>query len=232
MKKIKLKKPHNFLTLIIILIILGIVFLFNFIGNHITPIIINYAEKQARKVAIAVIIASANAKIMEIDTETLFKETKDGIDYNPAALMKALEQISKNVRLYLKKIENGKIDDLNITNISYINVSKKKQKKGIIYEVPTGIIFNNGLLANLGPKIPVRLNLIGDITTDIKTNIKEYGINNALIEISVNVKVTEQVVLPFDTKEIKVETNIPLAIKVIKGDVPGYYMSPYTLTTK
>ena len=232
MKKLKFKKPHNFLTFIIIIIIIGIILIINFVGKHVTPIITNYAEKQAKKIATAVIVKSANAKILEINQDTLFKETKDGINYNSAVLMDVLEKISRNVRLYLRKIENGKIDDLNLTNISYMNVSKSKQKKGIIYEVPTGIIFNNGLLANLGPKIPVRLNLIGDITTDLNTKVKEYGINNALIEISVNVKVTEQVILPFSTKEITVETDIPITLRVIKGEVPGYYMTPYTLSTK
>ena len=68
----------------------------------------------------------------------------------------------------------------------------EKLKSGIIYQVPTGIIFNNGLLSNIGPKIPVKLSLIGDVTIDIKTTIKDYGINNAVIQVSINVKVTEQ----------------------------------------
>ena len=94
-----------------------------------------------------------------------------------------------------------------------------------------GIIFNNGLLANLGPKVPVKISLIGDIVTDIVTDIKEYGINNALIQIGIKVKVNEQVILPFATNEISIETNIPLIIKMVKGEVPSYYLKPYSLSS-
>ena len=231
MKKIKLKKPHNMLAFILIIIILGIILTLKYIGNHITPIIENYAEKQAKKVAINIIIQAADPNLIKLDNLELFKETKDGIEYNTANLSKLLERISKNVRLYLKKIEQGKISGLDLENLD-INVNKQKLKNGIIYEVPMGVVFNNGLLANLGPKIPVKLSLVGDITTDIKTNVKEYGINNAVIEISVKVKVTEQVVIPFSKKEVKIETDIPIALRLIKGEVPSYYMSPYTLSTK
>ncbi len=219
------------LAFILIIIILGIIFSLNYIGNHITPIIENYAEKQAKKVAINIIIQAADPNLLKIDNLELFKETKDGIEYNTVILSKLLERISKNVRLYLKKIEEGKIDGLDITNLD-TNVNKSKLKNGIVYEVPMGVIFNNGLLANLGPKIPVKLNLVGDITTDIKTSVKEYGINNAVIQISVKVSVTEQVVIPFSKKEITIETDIPIALRLIKGEVPSYYMSPYTLSTK
>lgn len=219
------------LAFIIILIIIGIYMTFNYIGKHITPVILNYAEKQAKKVAINIIIQAADPNLLNIDNLELFKETSDGIEYNTVYLSKLLERISKNVRLYLKKVEDGKIKELNLINLD-TNVNTKKLKNGIIYEVPTGIIFNNGLLSNIGPKIPVRLNLVGDITTDIVTDVKEYGINNAVLQISVKVSVTEQVVIPFDTKEISIETEIPIALRLIKGEVPSYYMGPYSLSTK
>ena len=231
MKKLKLKKPHNLLAVIIIMIIIGIFITLNYIGNHITPIILNYAEKQAKKVAINIIVQAANPSLLELDNDMLFQETSDGVEYNTITLSKLLERISKSVRTYLKKIEAGDIKEIDLSNLD-TNVSIKKLKNGIIYEVPTGIIFNNGLLSNIGPKIPVKLSLVGDITTDIKTNIKEYGINNAIIEISIKVTVTEQVVIPFNKKDVIIEADIPLAIRLVKGEVPGYYMSPYTLSTK
>lgn len=231
MKKLKLKKPHNLLAVIIIMIIIGIFITLNYIGNHITPIILNYAEKQAKKVAINIIVQAANPSLLELDNDKLFQETSDGVEYNTITLSKLLERISKSVRTYLKKIEAGDIKEIDLSNLD-TNVNTKKLKSGIIYEVPTGIIFNNGLLSNIGPKIPVKLSLVGDITTDIKTNVKEYGINNAIIEISIKVTVTEQVVIPFNKKDVIIETDIPLAIRLVKGEVPGYYMSPYTLSTK
>lgn len=235
MKKIKLKKIKskkiNIVITIIILIIISIIFIFNYIGKHITPIIINYAEKQAKKIALVVMSKAIDDEIINgIDPNNLFITNNNDTNYNMSNITELLKKISINVKSYLKKLETGEISNLGLTE-EYTNVSTKKLKNGIIYEVPTGIIFNNGMLANLGPKIPIKLSLVGDITTDIITDIKEYGINNALISLSVNVKVTEQLILPFSYKQIVVENNFPLTIKLIEGNVPSYYLNPYTLST-
>ena len=166
-----------------------------------------------------------------INQEEMFITTKDdsnniqSVDFNSAAINQVLGKVSKSVKSYLKKLESGEIENLNLSDTSVFNVNQKKLKNGIIYEIPTGIIFNNGLLANLGPKIPIKLSLIGDIVTDINTDIKDYGINNAVIQVSVKITISEQVIFPYDSSQIKVETNVPVAMKLIQGNVPGYYFN-------
>ena len=85
------------------------------------------------------------------------------------------------------------------------------------------MLFNNSLLSNLGPKIPVKINLNGDVITDIKTEVQSYGINNALIKVNANIKVYMQVIIPFKTREIVVEANVPIVMKLVEGNVPSYY---------
>ena len=79
------------------------------------------------------------------------------------------------------------------------------------------------MLSNLGPKIPVKINLDGDVITSLNTEVKDYGINNALIKISVNVKVYMNVIIPFKTEEIIIETNIPIVMRIVEGEIPSYY---------
>lgn len=237
MKRIRLKKRRklshwNYIVIVITVIIISIIWLLNFLGKKATPIIMNYAEKQAKKIATIVISQSVNEEVISsFKTDDLFvtnsndKGEISSVDFNPLMVNKMLASISSNVKSYLKKLESGQIGDLGLSDTTLVNVSSKELKNGVIYEVPSGIIFNNGLLANIGPKIPVKLSLIGDITTDVKTKISDYGINNAIIEIVVNVKVTEQVILPFDYKQITVETDIPIAMKMIQGKVPNYYFN-------
>ena len=57
----------------------------------------------------------------------------------------------------------------------------------------------------------------------LKTNVKNYGINNVMIEISIQIDVEERILLPFHSKKIAVSSEIPLAIKIIEGQVPNYY---------
>lgn len=236
MRKIKLKKKkdknHNVIILLIVMIIITLFIVFNFIGKKLTPIIMNYAEKQAKKIAVLVIGNAIDNELGEkFKSDNLFITDGKETNYNTYEINNILKEVSINVKEYLRKLESGELGDIGLSDNENINVNSKKLKKGIIYQVPSGVIFNNGILANLGPKIPVKLSLIGDITTDIVTDIKEYGINNAVIELGVKIIAEEQVILPFGTKQIQVETVVPISIKIINGTVPGYYFNPYTLSS-
>ena len=136
---------------------------------------------------------------------------------------KTLNMITNLVALNLKMIEEGNIEMVDIFDNSEYDVSKLK--KGIIYEIPMGAVTKSSLIANLGPKIPVRMHIIGDVVSNLETNVKEYGINNALIEIGVSVSVNSLVNLPFVSKKITVSTVIPLSLKLIQGNIPSYYYS-------
>ena len=233
MKKIKLKKRKKGINLIIILItsiIITLYIIFNYIGNALTPIIINYAEKQAKKLSILVISSAVDEELANDFNQEFFVKNDSEIDYNVYEINKILKNIGINVKEYLKKLEFGEIENIGISDNDGLSIDKNKLKNGIIYQVPTGVIFNNGLLANLGPKIPVKLHIVGDVTTDLVIDVEEYGLNNAIIKLGVKVKAEEQVILPFDTEQIVVETTIPISIKIINGEVPNYY-NPYTVSS-
>lgn len=234
MKKIRLKKKKkkniNTIVLLIIMIIITLFIVFNFIEKKLNPIIMNYAEKQAKKIAVLVIGNAIDDELGEkFNSDNLFVTNEQETNYNTYEINSILKEISINVKEYLIKLEKGELGDIGLSDNENINVNQEKLKNGIIYQIPSGIVFNNGILANLGPKIPVKLSLMGDITTDIVTEVREYGINNAIIELGVKIIAEEQVILPFSTKQVSVETIVPISIKIINGKVPSYY--PYTIST-
>ena len=94
---------------------------------------------------------------------------------------------------------------------------------GYIINVPIGYITNSPLLINLGPKIPIKISIIDVVYGNVKTNIKEYGINNALIEIyiQINLKVNSSLPIIQDTYNYKY--TYLLASKIINGKVPDFY---------
>ena len=59
----------------------------------------------------------------------------------------------------------------------------------------------------------------------VNTNVTDYGINNALIEVNVVLDLSIQVILPFVTDKIDIETSIPVSLKLIQGSVPNYYLN-------
>lgn len=229
-RRSKKHKIVNSLTLIIILIILLIIYIFKVFNDKALPQLISYSEIETKKIVSSIINSTVVEEIANnIDIEDLFITTKDSegnvksIDFNTSEVNKILASSTKVVEKNLKYLETGDVEKLNLTNNILSNYDLEKLKKGIIYEIPSGIVFNNSLVSNLGPKIPVRINLNGDVVTDIKTEVESYGINNALIKVSVNIKVYMQVIIPFKTKEIVVEANIPVVMKLVEGSVPSYY---------
>ena len=237
-KKYLIKRPHfNFKTgdkivILLIIFIASLLALFSYVNKKVAPILLNYAELEVRKIATLIInraITKQVAEAMTIDELFLITKNEQGeimtIDFNPILVNKVLSQATNSVQLDLKHIEEGSIDLIEMPDNVLIDYDKEKIKKGIIYEIPAGVIFNNALLSNLGPKIPVRLNLVGDITSGVNTKLTNYGINNALVEVSVNISLNEQVILPFTSSQMKVEMNVPVALKLIQGNIPSYYFN-------
>ena len=233
MKKIRLRshkkiKTSTKITFIIIFIIISVYFFLDYCGRKVFPVLMQQAEIDCKKMAITIIKNSLNDDVLGVlDEDDLFYivQNKDGeiqtIDFNPVTVNKFLRETTLVVSENLKKIESGNISD--ITFISSDDYDLKKLKNGVISEIPMGIITNNVLLSNLGPKVPVKINLVGNVVSGIETSIRNYGINNAIVEIYAKVEVTEEVIIPFQTKRIKVTNNIPIAIKIIQGNVPDYY---------
>lgn len=239
MKRIKLKKKYhikkaNIIIIIIILLFFSIFKTFNYINNIVNPILINYAEVEIKRFSNLIVNKAVNAYITDdINIDNLFIITKDGqdeiktIDFNPVMVNKMLVKVTDSVHVNLKNIINGNVDKIDIIE-DWVEYDVEKLKNGIIFEIPAGVVFKNSLLSNLGPKIPVRLNLNGEVISNIDTKVTNYGINNALMEVSVNIELNEQVILPFISKRVYYNLNIPIAIKLIQGTVPNYYFNGMT----
>lgn len=233
MRRIRLKKRYAKKNIFLMTFFFLIVFLFlsfSVIHKKVTPVLLTYAESKATKIATLLITQAVNDKVFHtMDVEDIVLTTKDQnglvkeVDVNPISVNKLLNMITNYVQEYLEKVEEGDIDSLGVTDTIFSSYDIHALKQGIIYEIPSGVVFQNAFLSNLGPKIPVRISLVGDVTSDIETKISNYGINNAFLEIIVHVEVTMQVLLPFASKKVDASTNIPVVMKIIEGDVPNFY---------
>lgn len=224
MKRINLKKrkKHKKLNKIVIIAIISIIlatFLLKYINKEISPKLINYASLEIKKLSNIIITESINEEEFErLNVDDIYKITKNNnneiltVDINTVILNKMIKKTTENIQERLKKLEKGEVDENNQEN-----------KNGVVLKIPLGEIYNNFLLADLGPKIPVKLKIIGNIETKINTNVKNYGINSSLIELSLDITVKEKVILPISTNEIRVNQTFPLTIKMIEGKIPNYY---------
>lgn len=233
MKKIRLKSKKSIkvstkIAILIVALFLAIILFLSYAGRNILPVIMKQAKIDSKKMAIAIIKNSVNDEVLGVlEEDDMFHVIQNNsgeiqsIDFNPVIINRVLNKTTSIVSENLKKIEIGKIDDITFINNDDYDI--KKLKNGVISEVPLGIITNNVLLSNLGPKIPVKINLIGNVVSSIETSVSNYGLNSAMIKIYAKVEVTEEVIIPFTTESVQVVNKIPLAIKIVQGQVPEYY---------
>lgn len=233
-RKSNKKRILNIITILLILIIVAIIYIFKIFNEKALPQLISYSEVETRKIVITLIDNTVNEEISKnIDMNELFITTKDNegniksIDFNSSEVNKLLVDATKAVEQNLKYLETGQIEKINLSNNINYNYDKEKFKNGIIYELPSGIIFNNIILNNIFPKIPVKMNLIGNIFCNLDTEIDSYGINNALIKVNINIQAEVKILLPFVSSTTKIENEVPVIMKIIEGNIPSYYFDGY-----
>lgn len=215
-----------YVLIFMFIFIFSIIFLI-ILNKRAMPAIMNYASVQTKRIGIEVLRSCGTSEVNKLINESeLFEILKnnngeiESIDFNTGVINEALIIVAKNVRKRLKEVEQGK----NLPDEIYNEVLDKSMKKGIIYEVPSGVIFGNAFLSNIGPKVPVKVKYSGNVGLDVKTKVSEYGLNSALIEVYIYVEVTQRTILPFQSKDIKLTSEIPVIMKVVKGAAP-YYLS-------
>ena len=193
-----------------------------------------YAESETRKLTILVINKAITKQMSDSWANDIFDVVYNNqgeiilIDFNSQNTSKILSTMTSLIELNLRAIEEGKIDMLELPNNSLEAYDMDLLEKGIITYIPFGIATGSSLLYNLGPKIPVKLSLLGDVVTGFSTDVTEYGINNALIKLMIDVKVDTRIILPIISKEITINASIPIAMKVVQGKIPDYYMNGFT----
>lgn len=207
---------------IIIIIIISVLLLLKVIGKKMEPGLNNYAVKEATKLITIVVRSSINDKLIkEIDTNSLYITSNNSIDINSVILNEYLDKVTISIQNKLKYLEEGNIEALDIDNV-LASYDLDNLKKGIYAMMPIGVVFNNPLLINLSPKIPLKLYFLGNAKTKVVSKVTPYGINNALIELILHVEVNAQILMPIRSKDVCVKLDFPIINRITEGKVPSY----------
>ena len=225
LKRYKKKKISSYISLGIILIIISLIMAFaviDYFADKANRILLPMAESQTRKVVTMVINDACRDIIIDNNLYEIVREDNDEIKmitYNSFEVTKLINMVTSNIENMIGDIENGRIN--------YYGESGEYLDGGVIAEIPFGVIFGNSMLSNIGPKVKLRLNLLGDIISNIETEVKPYGINNAYVEMRITLTVTARILLPFVSEKVVISNVIPLSMNIVQGNVPEAYISSY-----
>ncbi|WP_285768253.1 sporulation protein YunB [Peribacillus sp. SI8-4] len=220
-KKGPLPTRKVFLYSFILFIISSIMTLW-YVDKTIEPIIMNVAENEIKRIATETIHESVDENISKIDMKEIITNNKgsEGVSssysFNPVIYSKLRANITNDIqrKLGIKQGNPFKTGSAKINDEQY---------KSVVYYIPLGVVTGNNLLSNYGPEIPVKMSVIGNVESDLRTKLTNAGINNVYYELIVDFDVNIQIVIPSFTKETKVSQEVTVGSLLIEGDVPSYF---------
>lgn len=195
------KVPSNLLIVLIVIIAFNsIIYIF---GKRILPIVLDIGEIKIKSEAVKIIneesvnIYSENFKYDDIiDIE---KDADGNITMIRADTVKQNYLASQVVLKCDERL--SKLEDLGV-------------------KIPLGYLTNNVMFYNMGPKITVKMQQVGNITTSYESEFESAGINQTRHKIYLNLTTTMRIAVPFNSKEVEVICQIPVSDTIIVGKIP------------
>ena len=208
----KKNKTNLFLKFYFILVIFFTMLIFTLFNKIISPKLSHIAELEFTKSINEIASKYSN----NVNSENLFKVSLNdkkeiiAIDYQMQEISKISHYINQDL---LQTIKN-----------KYPSNDDEK----LLLMLPIGVVSNAVFLNNLGPKIPVIFHFINSVFSNVKTKVTNYGINNALLEINLEVSIKYELITPANREANNLLFNILLGAKVINGTVPNWYGNEFT----
>ena len=212
----KKKKFSAFFTRGLIILVISFLIslmVINYFSSQIKTILLPIAEARVNKYVNNMINNATGDILFDKELLKINKNSNDEVEmvtYNTYEVTKLIDKITMNIQDEFNGLEYGKVND-----------------EFVLQKIPFGVIFGNVFLRNLGPKINIRFDMIGNVLTNIETEVKPYGINNAYVETRVFIEANARIIIPFVTKNVKITNVIPISINIYQGKVPNGYITSF-----
>ena len=196
-------------------------FLFKQYSLRVSPKLIDMTEFNLDKFTNKAIVTKFNQEVLnDMNLSDVLKITKN----NEGEIVAIDYDIENTYVLLAKWMDELYIDMQNLgkIEIEYYDDNLSSLDNSIIVAYPMGLASDSLLLNNLGPKIPIKINLLNSVMTNIYTKVSTYGINALLVEMYIIIELKHQIV-GSSVEEFSCKYEVPIASKMIQGKIPTYY---------
>lgn len=203
-----------------------------FIDEQITPTIMEVAEQKTTEFATRGINSAVKFAEAYTFEDVAISEKNEGgnisiVGWDQSVVNKINRAATDRVEEFFHSMNKGTppqySDPLGKPEVYGDTVEELVDRDPTVIEIPIGQATGNSILANLGPRIPVNLELTGSVRTELVDEIEYGGINNVFVSIWVEVEADVQIVVPFMTDVKTVSTRILIDKALVMGEVPEFY---------
>lgn len=192
--------------LIQVITIIFIAFTFAyFILESIKPIMEQQCKSMAKSISTKICNIEATEVMKKYKYEDLLVITKDEkgnikmVGTNVITINEIISDIPVRIQEQLERSENNN------------------------FNIRLGSFLGSNLFAGRGPNVNIKMEIVGDLDTDLKSEFTAAGINQTLHRIYLDVKCKVVILTPFETIEEEIYNQVLLAERLIVGDVPSSY---------
>lgn len=89
--------------------------------------------------------------------------------------------------------------------------------------IPLGTIIGGQLLSGRGPSVKVRIEPVGSVTSEFKTEFEDAGINQTRHKIYIVMTATVRIVVSNTSQSVDISSQVLISDTIIIGDVPQNY---------
>lgn len=217
-------KTSTMISLVFLLICFFSYFFLHSFNQSVTPKLLEIASKNIDKFTYNLLNDyHFLAGISDTSFKNLINISKNkeeeiiSVGYNMKEAYQIADEIIDRLQNDYTDLEYGKL------NMPYFDENLSSGCNGFVLSMPMGVTSNQIFLTNLGPKIPVKIKFVGTILTNLKTRVSDYGINNAMVELYIEVTMTHEIITPVTFQNKTFTYEILLDARIINGSVPSYY---------
>ena len=189
----------------IIILLLFIIFIVILLIEAIMPLFNQLCSDKAKSVA-TIICNSQTTKCLQgygySDFILIHRDNNENIvmlESNVININKVISDIAEKIQIEINNTQN---EDITISLGSFSGIS---------------------LLSGRGPKVPIRISTIGNVTTDFRSEFIEKGINQTLHRLYLQIECEINVLTPFNTVSEKIANQFIVAENVIVGNIPNSF---------
>ncbi len=190
-------------TIIVVVIVMILTFVIAI--RTINPIIESLCVDKAKNLATKVCNEEASRIMQNYKYEDFVNIMKDDNDN-----IILIQTNAKTVNEVASDIPNKIVEELEKQSEDYISIHM-------------GSILGNKFFMNWGPEIKIKIESVGNVETELKSEFSSQGINQTLHRIYLNLTCEVTILTPYDTINQKIENQVLIAESVIVGNVPASY---------
>ena len=198
----------------------------------------NWKNKKITTIILILIIAFETASLLLNYMNPIFEQVST-YEAKKLATFVANDQTTKVMQNYnydsmfsIEKDEEGKVSmiqmnmyrvNIIISDIAYYIQEQMKEPENSSVAIPMGNLLGIDLFSGYGPRIKMRVVLLGSVETDLRSEFISKGINQTLHRVYLQIDCPVQILSSYKTMEEKISNQFLIAENVIIGEIPSTY---------